>query len=50
MDDWIAHINMDVYERLFPEGMMQAAVVVATLSYHAAMRDEKLPRVSPLPW
>jgi carboxypeptidase Q len=50
MDDWIAHINMDVYERLFPEGMMQTAVVVATLAYHAAMRDEKLPRVWPLPW
>lgn len=50
MLDWIAHINMDVYERLFPEGMMQSAVVVATLAYHAAMRDEKLPRISPLPW
>jgi hypothetical protein len=50
MDDWIAHINMDVYERLFPEGMMQSAVVVATFAYHAAMRDEKLPRISPLPW
>ncbi len=50
MLDYIAHINMDVYERLFPEGMMQASVVVATLAYHAAMRDEKLPRVWPLPW
>ncbi len=50
MDDWIAHINMDVYERLFPEGMMQTAVVVATFAYHAAMRDEKLPRIAPLPW
>lgn len=50
MLDWIAHINMDVYERLFPEGMMQSAVVVATLAYHAAMRDEKLPRISPRPW
>jgi len=50
IDDWNAHTNMDVYERLFPDGMMQTAVVVATLAYHAAMRDEKLPRVSPLPW
>jgi len=50
MLDYIAHINMDVYERLFPEGMMQSSVVVATLAYHAAMRDEKLPRVWPLPW
>lgn len=50
MDDWNAHTNMDVYERLFPEGMKQTAVVIATLAYHAAMRDEKLPRVSGLPW
>ena len=50
MDDWNAHTNMDVYERLFPDGMKQTAVVIATLAYHAAMRDEKLPRVSPLPW
>ena len=50
MDDYNAHTNMDVYERLFPEGMMQTAVVIATYAYHAAMRDEKLPRVSPLPW
>jgi len=50
IDDWNAHTNMDVYERLFPDGMMQTAVVVATLAYHAAMRDEKLPRVWPLPW
>ena len=50
MLDYIAHVNMDTYERLFPEGMMQASVVVATFLYHAAMRDEKLPRVSPRPW
>ncbi len=50
IDVWNAHTNMDVYERLFPDGMMQTAVVVATLAYHAAMRDEKLPRVVPLPW
>jgi len=50
IDDWNAHTNMDVYERLFPEGMMQSSVVLASLVYHAAMRDEKLPRVWPLPW
>jgi hypothetical protein len=50
MLDWIAHINMDTYERLFPEGMMQSAVVVATFLYHAAMRDQKLPRVSSRQW
>ncbi len=50
MLDWIAHINMDTYERLYPEGMMQSSVVVAAFLYHAAMRDEKLPRLSPRPW
>jgi len=50
IDDWNAHTNMDTYERLFPEGLMQTAVVVATLAYHAAMREEKLPRIAPLPW
>ncbi len=50
IDDWNAHTSMDVYERLFSEGLMQTAVVVATLAYHAAMRAEKLPRVAPLPW
>jgi len=50
IDDWNAHTNMDVYERLYPDGMMQTSVVVATFVYHAAMRDEKLPRVWPLPW
>jgi carboxypeptidase Q len=50
IDDFNAHTNMDVYERLFPEGMMQSSVVLAALVYHAAMRDEKLPRVWSLPW
>ncbi|HEY0789321.1 MAG TPA: M20/M25/M40 family metallo-hydrolase, partial [Thermoanaerobaculia bacterium] len=38
------HSNMDVYDRLQREDMMQAAVVVATFAYQAAMRDEMLPR------
>ncbi len=49
-DNWNAHTNMDVYERLFPDGLMQASIVLATMAYHAAMRDEKLPRISPYPW
>jgi len=47
MDDRIAHTNMDVYERLIPEGLMQSAVVMATFVYHTAMRDELLPRIPP---
>lgn len=50
IDDFNAHTNMDLYERMVPEGMMQSAVVLATFAYHAAMRDEKLPRPHPKPW
>ncbi len=49
LDNRNAHTNMDVYDRLIPEDMMQSAVVMASLAYHAAMRDEKLPRIAPMP-
>jgi hypothetical protein len=42
------HTNMDTYDRLQREDLMQAAVVIATFAYNAAMRDELLPR-KPLP-
>ena len=45
-----AHSNMDTYERLVPEGLAQASIVMATFAYHAAMRNEKLPRALPRPW
>lgn len=38
------HTNMDVVDGLIPEDMMVNAVVMATFVYHAAMRDELLPR------
>jgi hypothetical protein len=38
------HTNMDVYDGLIPEDMMINAVTMATFAYHAAMRDELLPR------
>ncbi len=44
------HSNMDVYDHLVPEDLMQASVIMATFVYHAAMRDEKLPRSAPVPW
>lgn len=47
LDDRLAHTNMDVYERLIPEGLMQSSVVIATFVYHTAMRDELLPRMAP---
>jgi Zn-dependent M28 family amino/carboxypeptidase len=38
------HSNMDVYDRLVPEDMRVNAVILATFLYHAAMRDDLLPR------
>jgi len=38
------HSNMDVFDRIIPEYLIQGAVVVAGFVYHAAMRDELLPR------
>ena len=42
------HSNMDLYERVQPEDMMNNAVIVATFIYQTAMRDQMLPR-KPLP-
>ncbi len=42
------HTNMDGYDAIVREDLMQAAVVVATFLYHAAMRAQPLPR-KPLP-
>jgi hypothetical protein len=42
------HSNMDVYERIQEEDMRKNAVIVAAFVYHAANREEKLPR-KPLP-
>jgi Zn-dependent M28 family amino/carboxypeptidase len=43
------HTDMDTYDRLQREDLMQAAVVIATFAYNAAMRDELLPRKPPPP-
>jgi carboxypeptidase Q len=42
------HSNMDVYDRIQAQDMMNNAVIVATFVYNTANRDEKLPR-KPLP-
>jgi carboxypeptidase Q len=42
------HSNMDTYERIQPDDLKQASVIMAAFVYNAAMRDEKLPR-KPLP-
>jgi carboxypeptidase Q len=41
------HTNLDTYERVIAEDVMQAAVVVASTVYHLANRDEMLPRFAP---
>jgi carboxypeptidase Q len=43
------HTNIDTYDRLVPEDLRQAAVVMATFLYNTAMRDQLLPRTAP-PW
>lgn len=38
------HTNMDTYERIEEDDLKQAAVVMASILYHAAMRDGMMPR------
>lgn len=38
------HSNMDVYDHLIEDDLKQMATIVASFVYHAAQRDEKLPR------
>jgi carboxypeptidase Q len=44
----IHHTNQDVYDHCVPEDLIQSAIVMASFVYHAAMREERLPR-KPLP-
>lgn len=38
------HTNMDSYDRVSVNDLMQASIVMASFVYNTAMRDEKLPR------
>jgi carboxypeptidase Q len=42
------HSNMDVYDRLQAGDLMQASAIIASFAWHAANRDQMLPR-KPLP-
>ena len=42
------HSNLDVYDHIEAADLMQAAAIVATFVYQAAVREEILPR-KPLP-
>ena len=45
------HSNMDVYDRLQPGDLMQAAAIVSSFVYHTANRKDPLPRKPlPKPW
>jgi len=39
------HSNMDFYDRIVPEYLIQGAVIVAGIVFLAAKQDEKLPRI-----
>lgn len=41
------HTNADFAERVSEAGLKQSAIVLATFAYHAAMRNEKIPRMPP---
>jgi hypothetical protein len=38
------HTHLDTYESIIEDDLKQSAVILASFAYHAAMRDEKLPR------
>lgn len=38
------HSNMDVFDKLVPDDMRKNAVIMATVLYYTAMRNEPLPR------
>jgi hypothetical protein len=42
------HTNVDFYERVSEADLKQSAIVMAVFAYHAAMRNEKIPR-TPVP-
>lgn len=42
------HSNMDVFDRIQRDDMMQASVIMAAFLYNAAMRDQMMPR-KPMP-
>jgi carboxypeptidase Q len=44
----VHHTNLDLYEEAVPDDLKQASAILATFVYHAAMRDDMLPR-KPLP-
>lgn len=48
-DTRMHHTNMDFYERVKPDDLKHASVVLASFAYQAAMRAERFPRPAPVP-
>ena len=48
-DTRMHHTNMDFYERVKPDDLKQASVVLAAFAYQAAMRAERFPRPAVAP-
>jgi len=42
---WVHHSNMDTFDRIVEENLQQSAAVLASFVYHAANREEMLPRI-----
>ena len=38
------HTHLDTFDHVVPDDLKQAAAIIASFAYHAAMRDERLPR------
>lgn len=45
-DTRLHHTNVDTYERVDEASLRQSAIVMAVFAYHAAMRNEKIPRAT----
>jgi carboxypeptidase Q len=45
-DERTRHTNADFVERMSEDELKQSAVVMATFAWHAAMRDQKIPRAA----
>jgi carboxypeptidase Q len=40
----VHHTHLDTYDHVVPEDLKQAAAIIASFAWHAAMREERLPR------
>jgi Zn-dependent M28 family amino/carboxypeptidase len=46
-DERTRHTNADFPERMSEDELKQSAIVLATFAWHAAMRDDRIPRATP---